>query len=177
MEKKPVPLVSEAEIAVAIKRLAQELDRDYGDRSPLVVGVLKGSFIFLADLIRQIQTPLKNIELIRLASYHEGTVSSGSVKVLVGLPEGSITGEHVILVEDIVDTGLSTSTAFDLLQAQNPASLALCTLFDKPSGRKIPVTIDYTGIVLPDRFIVGYGLDFAEKYRQLPAIYAFEDLQ
>ncbi len=175
MSKKLVPVISQQEIADTVKRLAQELDRDYGDRAPVLVGVLKGCFIFLADLIRQMQTPIQSIELIRLSSYGSATESSGEVKVLVGLPESAIANQHVILIEDIVDTGLSTTTALQLLQAYNPASLKLCSLLDKPERRRVPVAIDYLGIIVPNLFIVGYGLDVNEQYRQLPAIYALED--
>ncbi|MDZ4878555.1 MAG: Hypoxanthine phosphoribosyltransferase [Chroococcidiopsis cubana SAG 39.79] len=175
MNKKLVPLISQSEIAATVQRLARELDRDYQNRFPIVIGVLKGSFIFLADLIRQMQTPICNVELIRLSSYGCSTTSSGEVKMLMGLTEGVINNKDVILVEDIVDTGLSTSKAIEILKADNPSSLKLCALLDKPSRRKVQVEIDYLGIEIPDRFIVGYGIDMDEKYRQLPAIYAIEE--
>ncbi|URD49878.1 hypoxanthine phosphoribosyltransferase [Chroococcidiopsis sp. CCNUC1] len=175
MNKKLVPLISQSEIAATVQRLARELDRDYQNCSPVVIGVLKGSFIFLADLIRQMQTPIFNVELIRLSSYGCSTISSGEVKMLMGLTEGIIHNKDVILVEDIVDTGLSTSKAIEILKADNPSSLKLCALLDKPSRRKVQVEIDYLGIEIPDRFIVGYGIDMDEKYRQLPAIYAIEE--
>jgi hypoxanthine phosphoribosyltransferase len=175
MDEKLVPLISQSEIAATVQRLARELDRDYQNCSPVVIGVLKGSFIFLADLIRQMQTPICNVELIRLSSYGCSTTSSGEVKMLMGLTEGVINNKDVILVEDIVDTGLSTSKAIEILKADNPSSLKLCALLDKPSRRKVQVEIDYLGIEIPDRFIVGYGIDMDEKYRQLPAIYAIEE--
>lgn len=175
MAKRLVPLVSEREISATVKRLAQNIDQDYGDRSPIVVGVLKGAFIFLADLIRQMQTPIRRVELLRLSSYGSETTSSGEVKILMGLPEGILAHQDVLLVEDIVDTGLSTSTALELLKAQQPASLKLCSLLDKPNRRRVPITIDYLGLTIPDRFIVGYGTDMDEQYRQLPAIYSVED--
>lgn len=174
MDKQLVPLISKPEIAATVQRLAQELDRNYANSAPIVIGVLKGSFIFLADLIRQMQTPIRNVELMRLSSYGCATNSSGEVKILMGLSEGIINNQDVILVEDIVDTGLSTTTAIELLKTHNPASVKLCALLDKPSRRKIPVQIDYLGIEIPDRFIVGYGIDMDEKYRQLPAIYTIE---
>jgi hypoxanthine phosphoribosyltransferase len=175
MKEKLKLLIPESEIADIVNKLAQELDRDYTNREPVIVGVLKGSFIFLADLIRQMQTPIKNIELFRLSSYGDATVSSGQVKMLMGLADGIITNQDVILVEDIVDTGLSTSMALQLLKAQNPASLKLCALLDKPASRRISVKIDYRGITIGDRFIVGYGTDFNEQYRQLPAIYTLAE--
>ena len=174
MDKKLVSLISQSDIATTVQRLARDLDRDYQNRSPIVIGVLKGSFIFLADLIRQMQTQVCNVELIRLSSYGCSTTSSGEVKVLMGLSENTINNQDVILVEDIVDTGLSTTKAIEVLKGYNPASLKLCALLDKPSRRQIPITIDYLGIEVPDRFIVGYGIDMDEKYRQLPAIYAID---
>jgi hypoxanthine phosphoribosyltransferase len=168
-------LISESEIADIVKQLAQQIDKDYVNRSPVVVGMLKGSFIFLADLIRQMQTPIKNIELFRLSSYSNATVSSGQVKMLMGLSDGTVSEQDVILVEDIVDTGLSTSMALQLLKAQNPASLKLCALLDKPARRRVSVKIDYLGMTIGDRFIVGYGTDVKEQYRQLPAIYVLEE--
>lgn len=175
MDKQLIPLISQAEIAATVERLAWEVDRDYHDRRPILVGVLKGSFIFMADLVRAMQTPIANIELIRLASYGSSTTSSGQADLRQGLlnPE-IITDQDVLLVEDIVDTGVSTTTALAYLQTHQPASLKLCSFLDKPSRRKQPVAIDYLGLTVPDRFIVGYGLDCAEYYRQLPAIYALE---
>jgi len=175
MDKQLVPLISQPEITTIVQRLAQELDRDYANDTPIVIGVLKGSFIFLADLIRQMQIPIRNVELIRLSSYGCSTTSSGEVKVLMGLSDGIINNQNVILVEDIVDTGLSTTKAIEILKSYNPSSVKLCALLDKPSRRKVPVTIDYLGIEIPDRFIVGYGIDMDEKYRQLPAIYEIEE--
>lgn len=173
--EKLVPLISEPQVADAVKRLAQEIERDYADRTPVLVGVLKGSFMFLADLMRQIHTPIRNVEFMRLSSYGAATVSSGEAKVLVGISEAIVHQQDVIVVEDIVDTGRSTSTALKILQSYSPASLALCALLDKPDRRQIPVTIDYLGLTVPDRFIVGYGIDFDERYRELPAIYALDE--
>ncbi|MBD2259610.1 hypoxanthine phosphoribosyltransferase [Pseudanabaena sp. FACHB-2040] len=169
-----VPLISQAEIADTVARLAQTLDQDYAGKSPVVVGVLKGAFIFLSDLIRQMQTPIQRVELIRLSSYGAATNSSGNVKVLMDLPPDLVAGQDVILVEDIVDTGRSTSVALANLAACGPASLKLCSLLDKPSRRQVAITIDYLGLTIPDRFIVGYGLDRNEQYRQLPGIFVME---
>jgi hypoxanthine phosphoribosyltransferase len=170
MEQNLSLLISRQDIEAAVKRLAQELDRDYGDRSPIIIGILKGAAIFLADLIRYMNTPIRRVELIRLSSYGSSTVSSGDVKMVLDIAPGAITGEDVILVEDIVDTGLSITKAMAALQTYHPASIKLCSLLDKPDRRKVPVTIDYLGITVPDRFIVGYGIDFDEQYRQLPDI-------
>ncbi|MBD3881557.1 hypoxanthine phosphoribosyltransferase [Phormidium tenue FACHB-886] len=172
MEKKLVPLISQQEIEQAVKRLAQAIDHHYEGRSPIVIGVLKGSFIFLADLVRQMQTPIQRIELLKLSSYGAATASTGKVEVLMGLVEGILAEQDVLLVEDIVDTGHSTAKAIQLLQAQHPASIKLCALLDKPARRQVEVPIDYLGLTIPDRFIVGYGTDMNEQYRQLPAVYA-----
>ena len=169
-----VQLISQQAIAETVKRLAQELDWDYRDRTPIVIGVLKGSFIFLADLIRQMQTPIQRVELIKLSSYGSSTVSSGQVTMEMGVSAEIIAGQDVILVEDIVDTGLTTTKALQVVNKYEPESLKLCTLLDKPDRRKVSVTIDYLGITIPDKFIVGYGIDFDERYRQLPDIYALE---
>ena len=170
MASELTPLISASEIQQTVKRLAQEIDQDYRDRSPILIGILKGAFIFLSDLVRHIQNPIQRIELIRLSSYGSGTSSSGQVKVLLDLPEGLITHQDVILVEDIVDTGLSTSKAIALLTTHHPASLKLYSLLDKPARRQVKVTIDYLGLTVPDKFIVGYGIDWDERYRQLPDI-------
>ena len=177
MEENLVSLISKEEIAVVVNRLAQALDRDYADRTPVLVGVLKGSFIFLADLIRAMQTPIANVELIRLSSYGASTVSAGEATLLLGLKDAALKEQNVILVEDIVDTGISTTAALHYLQTYEPASIKLCALLDKPARRRTPVTIDYLGFKVPDQFIVGYGIDFDERYRQLPGIYALERSQ
>lgn len=170
-----VPLISQEEIATAVKRLAHEIDQDYGDRPLVIIGVLKGSFVFLADLIRQIKTPIQRIELIRLSSYGSGTTSSGTVTMQMDIAPELVKGQHVLIVEDIVDTGRSTTRAIAALNELAPASIALCSLLDKPDRRQMPVEIHYLGITIPDRFIVGYGIDFDEQYRQLPNICAIDD--
>jgi len=171
MRSNLVHLISQAEIANTVRRLALELDRDYRDRSLVLVGILKGSFIFLADLAREIDTPVDNIEFLRLSSYGASTVSSGEAKITMSPPSEAIAGKDVVLVEDIVDTGITTNTALQHLQNFQPATLRLCALLNKPSRRQIPVNIDYLGCEVEDLFIVGYGIDFDQKYRQLPDIY------
>jgi hypoxanthine phosphoribosyltransferase len=175
MNRRLVRLISQEEIAATVKRLAQALDRDYENRSPMLVGILKGSFIFLADLVRNMKTPICNIEFMRLSSYGSATISSGQAEVLLGLSEQVVRGQNVVVIEDIVDTGITTATVLDYLERCQPASLKLCALLDKPTRRQVPVTIDYLGFTVPERFIVGYGIDFAQKYRQLPEIYALEE--
>lgn len=174
VNSKLVPLISADDIADAVQTLAQEIDQDYDGQPLVVVTVLKGAFIFTADLIRKIKTPISRVELIRLSSYGAGTTSSGQVKVLSDLAPEVIAHQHVLLVEDIVDTGRSTSTAIALLKQHHPASVKLCSLLDKPSRRIVPIQIDYLGFTVEDRFVIGYGLDWDESYRELPGIYGVE---
>jgi hypoxanthine phosphoribosyltransferase len=165
--------LSHQQIQDAVEKLATEISRDYGDKNPLLLGVLKGSFVFLADLIRQLDFPLE-IEFIKLSSYGQGKETSGQVKVVQGL-RARIRGRHVIVVEDIVDTGLTISFLLDYLRRKKPASLKLCALTDKPSRHRVSLPIDYLGFSIPDKFIVGYGIDWDEKYRYLPDIRYVED--
>ena len=173
--RKLVRLLSRQELDVTIKHLAGELDRDYCQRSPVLVGVLKGAFIFLADLVRCMDTPLRSVEFLALSSYGAATVSSGRARVVAGLAPQSVEGQDVILVEDIVDTGITTATALRYLRRRHPASLRVCALLDKPSRRRVPVAIDYVGLAVPDQFLVGYGLDLDQRYRQLPEIYVLRE--
>ncbi|NWF77803.1 MAG: hypoxanthine phosphoribosyltransferase [Chloroflexi bacterium] len=166
-------LISHDEIAKAVNRLANEIKRDYQGKKPLLIGVLKGSFVFMADLIRQLDLPLE-LEFIKLSSYGSAKESSGKVRVVQGL-KTRIKGRDVLVVEDIVDTGITTSFLLDYLRKKKPASLKLCALTHKPSRRKVPVYIDYLGFTVPDKFIVGYGIDCDEKFRNLPDIYTIED--
>jgi hypoxanthine phosphoribosyltransferase len=166
-------LIARDEIAKAVDRLAREIKRDYQDKQPLLLGVLKGSFVFMADLIRQLDLPL-NLEFIKLSSYGTARESSGMVRLVQGL-RTPIKDRNVLVVEDIVDTGTTTSFLLDYLRKRKPASLKLCALTDKPSRHRVPVSIDYLGFIVPDKFIVGYGIDFDEKFRNLPDIYALED--
>jgi hypoxanthine phosphoribosyltransferase len=166
-------LFPRAEIEAAVSRLASEINRDYHDKNPLLIGILKGSFIFMADLVRLLDFPLE-LEFIRLSSYGRGRQTSGRVKVVQGL-RSPIKGRDVLLVEDIVDTGITIAFLLDYLKQKNPASLRLCSLTDKPSRRQVPVTIDYLGFTVPDKFVVGYGLDFNEQFRHLPDICFLEE--
>jgi len=165
--------LSRAEIETAVKRLAAEIREDYADKHPLLIGVLKGSFMFMADLIRLLDFPLE-IEFIRLSSYGRGRETSGKVKVVQGL-QSSVKGRNVLVIEDIVDTGITISFLLDYLRRKKPASLKLCALTDKPSRRQVPVTIDYLGFTVPDKFLVGYGLDWDEKFRYLPDICVLDE--
>jgi hypoxanthine phosphoribosyltransferase len=166
-------LISRDEIAKAVARLAREIKRDYQGKQPLLIGVLKGSFMFMADLIRRLDLPLE-VEFIKLSSYGSARESSGKVKVVQGL-KTHIKGRDVLVVEDIVDTGITTSFLLDYLKKKSPASLKLCALTDKPSRHKVPVSIGYLGFTVPNKFIVGYGLDCDERFRNLPDIYTLKD--
>ena len=168
-------LFSRAEVETTVRRLASEITRDYRGKYPLLVGILKGSFMFMADLVRLLDFPLE-VEFIRLSSYGGGKRTSGMVKVAEGL-RSPIEGREVLIIEDIVDTGLTTSFLLDYLRKKNPASLKLCTLTDKPSRRQIPVDIDYIGFAVPNKFLAGYGLDYNEEFRNLPDICFVEGLE
>jgi hypoxanthine phosphoribosyltransferase len=161
-------LVSQRKIAATVKRLAAEIRHDYQDKNPILLGILKGSFIFMADLSRCLDIPLE-VDFVRLSSYGSSTESSGSIKLVHDLA-CNIQGRHILIVEDLVDTGLTTSFLIDYLNKRSPASVKLCALADKPSRRKMDIRIDYLGFTLPDKFIVGYGPDWNEKYRNLPDI-------
>ena len=166
-------VLSEAQIQEGVRRLARQVQADYQSRPLLVVGVLRGSFIFLADLVRHLRLPL-TIDFVRLASYGASTRSSGRVRLLHGV-RSPLRGRDVLVVEDIVDTGLTTTFLRSYLEKRGAASVRVCTLLDKASRRRVPVAIDYVGFEAPDRFLVGYGLDFNQRYRELPALYALEE--
>ena len=171
----PVPriLISRRKIALAVDRLAQEIREDYHDKTPLLTGILKGSFIFLADLVRRLDIPLE-IDFIRLSSYGNNTRSSGQVTLLTQVCP-PVMDRHVLIVEDIVDTGLTVRFLKDYLLQHGAASVKLCSLVDKPSRREVSVEIDYLGFTAPDKFLVGYGMDWCEKYRHLPDICVMVD--
>ena len=164
----PQVLFSKQIIAATVKRLAAEVSQDYRDKNPLLVGILKGSFVFMADLVRLLDFPLE-VDFVKLSSYGRGRSSAGELKMLQGI-RSPVGGRHVLVVEDIIDTGQSLSFFMNYLSKKKPASLKLCVLTDKPSRRRVPVTIDYLGFTVPDKFIVGYGLDWDEKFRNLPYI-------
>jgi hypoxanthine phosphoribosyltransferase len=166
-------LLPQAEIESAIKRLASAITRDYREKNPLLLGILKGSFVFMADLVRQLDFPLE-VEFVRLSSYGSGQQTSSRVKVVQGL-RLAVPGRHVLVVEDIVDTGITVAFLMEYLKKKQPASLKLCSLTDKPSRRRVPVAIDYLGFTVPDEFLIGYGLDCNEKYRNLPDICYLEE--
>jgi hypoxanthine phosphoribosyltransferase len=165
-------LYSRQEIDAAVTRLAVEITREYQPRNPLILGVLKGSFVFMSDLVRRLEFPLET-DFIRLSSYGRGTKSSGKIKIGQDI-RTPVKGRDVLVVEDIVDTGNSLAFLADYLQKKNPESLRFCCLLDKPSRRQVPVTVHYRGFAVPDKFVVGYGMDYAERYRNLPDICCLE---
>ncbi|MCD6353086.1 MAG: hypoxanthine phosphoribosyltransferase [Proteobacteria bacterium] len=174
METKNLKILYPKEtIQERVTALAGQIYHDYQPEEVLVVGVLKGSFVFLADLVRELKLPLI-IDFVRLSSYGNSLTSSGTVKILKDL-ETSITGKNVIIVEDIIDTGLSIKVLKDEFTKRQPRSLKICALIDKNFRRKVEIDADYVGITMDrDYFIVGYGLDWAENYRQLPDICSIE---
>lgn len=165
-------LLSAAEIEARVQALGQAISTDYAGRNPLLVGVLRGVFIFLADLYRAITIPAE-VDFIAIASYSAESRDRGMVRLLKDL-DLPIQGRHVIFVEDIVDTGLTLNFLLRNLRARGPASLEVCALFNKPKRRLIDIPIKYKGFDLPDRLVVGYGLDYRERYRNLPFLALLE---
>lgn len=165
MSPQPKVLITQAQIRQAVAKLAAQIRRDYQGKQPLFIGILKGSFVFMADLIRELELPVE-IDFVKLSSYGTGTKTSGKVKMVQGL-KTLIKGRDVLVVEDIVDTGLTVSFLMEYLRKKKPASLKLCALTDKPARHNAPVNIDYLGFTVPDKFIVGYGIDWDEKFRYL----------
>ncbi|MFN8060853.1 MAG: hypoxanthine phosphoribosyltransferase [Vicinamibacterales bacterium] len=164
----PVLIPAET-LATRITELAREIEAQYGARTPVhLICVLKGGFVFLADLVRQLNLPV-TLDFISMSSYAKGTTSSGEVKLVKDLDSG-IQGRDVIVVEDIVDTGLTLQYLLEILQARGPRSLKVACLLNKPSRRKVDVTVDFVGFTIADRFVVGFGLDFEGAYRHLPYI-------
>ena len=161
-------MFDEKAIVAKVSELGQQITKDYAGKDVLVVGILKGAAVFFTDLIRQINLPI-NIDFIVASSYGDGTETSGKVDIKKDL-EKDIAGRHVILVEDIIDSGITMNSLMAILRERKPASVKLCALLSKPSRRQIDVPIDYCGFEVPDEFLVGYGLDYAEKYRNLPVI-------
>ena len=167
-------LVSKEEIAEIVARLGREITDHYkdSDKELIVIGLLRGSFIFMADLVREIKCPMVT-DFMTISSYGDSTESSGDVKVVMDLDE-SITGRDVLLVEDIIDTGNTFSKVVRMLEGRSPASLRICTFLNKPSRRKVEVKIDFCGKEIPDEFVVGYGLDYAQKFRNVPFVGVYE---
>jgi hypoxanthine phosphoribosyltransferase len=161
-------LFTREQLAAKVEELGTRLTRDYRGKDPLFVGILTGSFPFIADLVRTIDLKLE-VDFMAVSSYGKGTKSSGVVKILKDL-DRPMQGRHVVLVEDIVDTGLTLKYLMENLATRHPASMSICTLLDKKDARKEPIEIRYAGFDCPDAFVVGYGLDYAGHYRNLPYI-------
>ncbi len=172
MTPPPTVLLSAETIATRVRALGADITRDYARRALVVVPILKGSFIFASDLIRSIDLDV-SVEFLGLRSYGAGTDTSGVVQITYDLAS-SIEDRDVLIVEDIVDTGLSMNYLFQNLQTRRPRSVRLCTLLHKPARARVKVPIDYLGFTIDDRFVVGYGLDYAESYRNLPYIGVIE---
>lgn len=159
--------ISEKQILAAVKRVASEINRDYEGKNPLLLGVLNGSFMFASDLMKEITVPC-NISFVKMASY-EGTTTTGKIREIIGINE-SLEGRHIIIVEDIVDTGYTMKRAVETLGTRNPASVQICTLLSKPANLKVDLDLKYVALDIPNDFIVGYGLDydgFGRNYRDI----------
>ena len=161
-------LISQAEIEAVVTKLGKQISQDYKGKNLLVVSVLKGAALFMADIIRKIDIPLR-IDFMVVSSYGSGTSTSGSVKIIKDL-DIDVKDYDILIVEDILDSGVTLSNLIKVLESRNPRSVKICSLLTKPERRKVEVPLAYEGFVIPDEFVVGYGLDYAEKYRNLPYI-------
>ncbi len=161
-------LIDAAEIEKRVAELAAEISHDYKDKNPVLVGVLNGAFVFLADLVRRLDMPCA-VDFVSWSSYGKDTSSSGVFRIMKDL-ETNVESKHVLIIEDIIDTGLTLHYLLDNIRARKPASVKVVALLDKPSRRRIEAKADYLGFQIPDAFVVGYGLDFAQRYRNLPYI-------
>lgn len=162
-------LLSEEQLKKIVGRLGEQITNDYKDKKLVIVSVLKGSVVFMADLMRAIKVPCE-IDFMSVSSYGGGTKTSGIVKIIKDLDSEVVCGSDLLIVEDILDSGKTLHYLMDILSARKPASIKICTLLDKPDRRQAPIKADYAGAVIPDAFVVGYGLDFSEKYRNLPFV-------
>lgn len=164
--------LTEEKIKQRVEQLAKEISSAYLDQEVMVVGVLKGAFIFMADLVRSLTIPVK-VDFVALSSYGFSSQSSGVVQIIKDIGQ-SITNKQVLIIEDIVDTGLTLHYLKERLLAREPKEVKICALLDKPARREVPLKVDYVGFVVPDAFLVGYGLDYQEKYRHLRDIFIIE---
>jgi hypoxanthine phosphoribosyltransferase len=169
-DRRPEVLITADRIATRVRELGQDISRDYAGRPLRLVGILKGAWVFLADLIRAIDHDNVTVDFLGVASYSDATHSSGEVRITKDL-DLSIEGIDVLIVEDILDSGLTFDYILSALSAHKPRSLRVVTLLDKPARRIKPLQADYVGFVIPDAFVIGYGLDYAQEYRQLPGVY------
>ena len=172
MPENMIPVLSRAEIAARVKGLAEQISKDYAERDLCVIGILKGAFVFLAALVRELTIPVQ-IDFVRMASYGSGTVSSGNIRITKDV-EIDAKDRDILIVEDIVDSGLTIAWFLEHLKRFDPKSVKVCAFIDKPERREVQVPIDYVGYVVERGFLVGYGLDCDEQYRQLPEVYLIE---
>lgn len=161
-------LITKEELDKKVEELGKQISKDYEGKELIMIGVLKGGFIFLSDLAREITIPI-DIDFMSVSSYGDSSESSGVVKIIKDV-DTNIDGKHVLIVEDIIDTGLTLNHLVELLKTRNPLSVKICAALDKPSRRRAALKIDYKGIEIPDEFVVGYGLDYAGKYRNIPEV-------
>lgn len=173
MDRKQRVVISENEIKDKIKELGKKISEEYKGKSLLVVSLLKGSFIFTADLVREINIPTQ-IEFMTTSSYGHNEESSGSVNIISDI-KADIEGRDVLILDDIMDTGLTMKSIIDHLKEKNPSSIKSCVMLDKPERRKAEISPDYVGFTIPDLFIAGYGLNYGDYYRNIPYIFVFED--
>ena len=166
-----VLLISEAELLEGVAELARQIDRDYANTGLVMVCVLKGAVVFASDLLRELQAVVHRVEYVKASSYGGGTESSLDVRVESSLGAEQIRGQHTLIVDDIADTGSTCAAVTEYIRTMEPASLRNCTLLDKPERRQVDVQYDYVGFTIPNRFVVGYGMDLDERYRGLPAVY------
>lgn len=166
-------LVSEEEIARRVKELGEEITKDYTDKNLMVIGILKGAVIFMSELVKNIKLPLL-MDFMAVSSYGKSSISTGEVRIIKDL-DFSVEGKDILIVEDIIDTGYTLNYLTDNLRKRGANSVKICTLLDKPDRRKVKVPVNYLGFVIPDEFVVGYGLDFSEQYRNLPFVGALKE--
>jgi hypoxanthine phosphoribosyltransferase len=166
-------MISENEIRERVKKLAEQIENEFNNEAIVLIVVLKGSFVFAADLIREMKGDIK-VDFISVSSYGDETETSGKVRLLKDL-DANITNQNVVVVEDIIDSGLTLHFLRDHLKTHKPKQIKICTLLDKPERSKVNLPVDYVGFVIPDEFIVGYGIDYAQMYRNLPHISTVEE--
>ena len=173
MENNIRVLISEQELQQKVKELGAKITEDYKDKNLLLIGVLRGGVIFMSDLMRSIELPIE-IDFMQVSSYGSGTVSSGNVKILKDT-ETSVEGRDVLIAEDILDTGTTLHSLVELIKKRGASSVKICTILNKPARRKVRLDAEYVGFNIPDKFVVGYGLDYDQKYRNLPFVGVIED--
>lgn len=166
-------MISETDIKQRVKKMAEEIETDFNNEAIVLIIVLKGSFVFAADLIREMKGNIK-VDFISVSSYGDETETTGKVRLLKDL-DANITNQNVVVVEDIIDSGLTLNFLHDHLKTHKPKQIKICTLLDKPERRRVELPVDYVGFVIPDEFIVGYGIDYAQMYRNLPYIATVEE--